>query len=352
MKHNRLVLSIIVLLLFFKVYTYSNEYNRYRGITYLFTGGISIPTGYYNNYFNPGGEADFSIFYQHNIFSIPLYYKGGLSYSPYKLKTSDSNLHQINLHAGAFTSYKLHPLIEPFLGADIMGTFSRLNAKNTKGSENAYKPGVSFNIGNMAYLNNGLGLFLIMEYRITEISGEIFSPISIKAGLTFNNNDLIRDSNKESETEIKFQLFQKAQHNFRNKNFTEAKKLFNQVYAMDNQYPGIDYNLKRIKEIEADKTEADNYIKQKNYIQAIPHLQFCAPYIKDCETDLAKYRKELLTDITTLERNGIHQYESGKYRDCINTMEKILLIDPGNRTAAVYLPRALKRQKAIEALQK
>ncbi len=352
MKHNRLTLSIIVLILFFKVDAYSNEYSRYRGITYLVTGGISIPTGYYNNYFNPGGEANFSAFYQHNIFSIPLYYKGGLSYSQYRLKTNDSSLHQASLQAGAFTSYKLHPLIEPFFGADIMGVFSRLNTENTNKSENAYKPGISFNIGNMTYLNNGLGLFLIMEYKITEISGEIFSPLSIKAGLTFNNNDSIRDMNKESETEIKFQLFQQAQHNFRNKNFDEAKKLFNQVYAMDNQYPGINYNLRRIKEIEADKAEADNYIKQKSYIQAIPHLQFCAPYIKECETDLAKYRKELLANITTLERNGIRQYETGKYRDCINTMEKILLIDPGNRTAAVYLPRALKRQKAIEALQR
>jgi hypothetical protein len=33
-------------------------------------------------------------------------------------------------------------------------------------------------------------------------------------------------------------------------------------------------------------------------------------------------------------------------------MEKILLIDPDNRTAAIYLPRATRRQKAIDALQR
>lgn len=352
MKHNRLVLSITVLLLLFKAYANSDEYNRYRGVTYLFTGGISIPTGYYDNYFKTGGEASLGAFYQHNIFSTPFYYKGGLSYSAYELKTNSSNLHQIDLSAGAFTSYKLHTLIEPFFGADIRGTFSRFNAKDTNKSEHSYKPSISFNIGNMTYLSNGLGLFIIMDYKITEISDKRFSPLSIKAGLTFNNNDLIRDANKESETEIKFQLFQKAQNEFRNKNFEEAKKLFNQVYKMDKGYPGIDYSLKRVKEIEADKTQADTYIDQKNYIQAIPHLQFCAPYIKDCETNLARYRKELSASINALERNGIRQYETGKYKDCINTMEKILLIAPGNRTAAIYLPRAIKRQKAIEALQR
>lgn len=352
MKHNKLVLSITVLLLLFKVYAYSDEYSRYRGITYLLTGGISSPTGYYSDYFKKGGAAGLNAFYQHNFFSTPLYYKGGLSYSIYELKTGDSYLHQLDFSAGAFTSYKLHPLIEPFFGADIMGTYSRLNTKNTKESENSYKPGISFNIGNMTYLSTGLGLFLILDYKITEISGKRFSPLSIKAGLTFNNKDLVRDMNRDSETEIKFQLFQRAQTEFRNRNFEEAKKLFNQVYKMENKYPGIDYSLQRIKEIEEDKTKADNYIDQKNYIQAIPHLQFCAPYIKSCETDLVKYRKELSAEIDAWERDGISQYETGKYKDCINIMEKILLIDPPNRTAAIYLPRAIKRQKAIEALQR
>ena len=54
MKHTGLVLSIIVLLILFKVYAYSNDYSRYRGLTYLFSGGISYPTGYYNDYLKSG----------------------------------------------------------------------------------------------------------------------------------------------------------------------------------------------------------------------------------------------------------------------------------------------------------
>jgi len=352
MKHTGLVLSIIVLLILFKVYAYSNNYSRYRGLTYLFSGGVSYPSGYYNDYLKSGKNASFAAFYKHNIFPLPLYYKGGLSYYNYELKTGGSYLHQIDLSAGAFTSYKLHPVIEPFFGADITGTLSRLATKNTGRSENSYKPGISFNIGNMAYLNNGLGLFLLMDYKVTDISGKTFAPVSIKAGLTFNNIDLQRDINRESETEIKFQLFQKAQNEFRNRNFDEAKKLFNEIYEMDNEYPGIDYNLKRIKEIESDKAQADNFIKQKNYIKAIPHLQFCAPYIKDCESNLVRYRKELSEGIAAWEKDGIRHYEAGRYKDCINLMEKILLIDPDNKTAEIYLPRAARRQKAIEALQR
>jgi tetratricopeptide (TPR) repeat protein len=352
MKHTGLVLSITVLLILFKVYANSNDYSRYRGLTYLFSGGISYPTGYYNDYLKSGNNISLAAFYKHNIFSFPLYYKGGLSYYNYELKTGGSYLHQVDFSGGVFTSYKMHHLVEPFFGADITGTFSRLNTKNTDRNENSYKPGISFNIGNMTYVNNGLGIFILLDYKITDISGKTFSPASIKAGLTFNSIDLNRDINQESETEIKFQLFQKAQNEFRNKNFDEAKKLFNEVYEMDNEYPGINYNLTRIKEIEADKAQADNYIKQKNYIRAIPHLQFCAPYIKDCETNLARYRKDLSASIKSWENDGIRHYEAGRYRDCINLMEKILLIDPDNRTAAIYLPRATRRQKAIDALQR
>ncbi len=352
MKHNGIVLSITVFLILFKVYANSNDYSRYRGLTYFFGGGVSFPTGYYDNYLMRGTNFASGVFYKHNIFSVPLYYKGGLTYSSYELKTGGSRLHQLDLNAGAFTSYKIHPLVEPFFGADVTGIFSRLNTKNTERNENSYKPGISLNAGNMIYLNNGLGLFLLMDYKISEISGKTFTPVSIKAGLTFNNIDLNRDINRESETEIKFELFQKAQNEFRNKNFYEAKKLFIEVYEMDNEYPGIDYNLKRIKEIEADKTQADNHIKEKNYVRAITHLQFCAPYIKDCESNLTKYRKELSASISVWEQDGIRHYEAGRYKDCINLMEKILLVDPNNKTAEIYLPRATRRQRAIEALQR
>jgi len=352
MKHNGIVLSITVFLILAAVSSHSNEYARYNGLTYSFTGGMSTPTGFYSDYMKKGPRLTFSSFYRENRFFIPLYYKGGISYSNHELKTGGSYLHQYDFNAGSFTTHKVHPLLEPFFGIDIHGIYSSINTKNTEKSANALKPGFSVNAGNMAYLGSGIGLLFMIDYRITDISGELFKPLTVSAGLTFNNNDLTRDLNRESEAEVKFQLYQKAQSEFRSRNFDEAKNIFNEVYRMDKEYPGLDYNLKRISEIESDKIQAYNFIGQKNYIRAIPHLQFCAPYIKECEADLTKYRRELAAGIAAWEREGIRHYEAARYRDCINTMEKILLVDPGNRTAGIYLPRAIRRQQAIEALQR
>lgn len=352
MKHNGIVLSITVFLILSGVSAHSNEYARYNGITYSLTGGMSIPIGFYSGYLKDGSSVTLSTFYRENRFFLPLYYKGGISYSNYELKTGGSYLHQYAFNAGTFTTHKVHPLLEPFFGIDIHGIYSSINTKNTGESASTFKPGFSVNAGNMAYLGSGIGLLFLIDYRITDISGELFKPITINAGLTFNNNDLTRDLNRESEAEVKFELYQKAQTAFRSRNFEEAKMLFNEVHIMDSEYPGLDYNLQRIREIESDKKQADNYISQKNYIRAIPHLQFCASYITECDNNLTKYRKELTSSISAWERDGIRHYEAARYRDCINTMEKILLVDPGNRTANIYLPRAIRRQQAIEALQR
>ncbi len=352
MKHTGIVLSITVLLIFAAVSAYSNEYSRYNGFTYSLTGGMSMPTGFYNDYLKKGPRVTFSTFYRENRLFFPAYYKGNFSYSNYELKTGGSYLHQYDISGGVFTTHRVHPLLLPFIGIDVHGLYSRINTKNTGESGSALKPGLSVNAGNLAYLGSGVGLLFLIDYRITDISGELFRPITINAGLTFNNNDLTKDLSRESEAEIKFEVYQKAQTAFRSRNFEEAKKLFNEVYSMDSEYPGLDYNLQRIREIESDKRQADSFISQKNYIRAIPHLQFCAPYIKECESDLAKYRSDLASGIRAWERDGIRHYEAARYRECINIMERILLVDPGNRTANIYLPRAIRRQQAVEALQR
>lgn len=352
MKQIKIFLSITVLLILASSSAYSNEYSRYNGFTYSVTGGMSIPTGFYSDYLKDGPRITFSTFFRENRLLFPAYYKGGFAYSNYELKTGGSYLHQYDISGGVFTAHNIHPLLFPFIGIDIHSIYSRINTQNTGESASSLKPGLSINAGNMAYLGSGVGLLFLIDYRITDISGELFRPLTINAGFTFNNNDLTRDLNRESEAEIKFQLYQEAQTAFRSRNFEEAKKLFNEVYRMDSDYPGLDYNLQRIREIESDKKQADSFISQKNYIRAIPHLQFCAPYITECESNLARYRRELAAGISSWEREGIRQYEAGRYRECINTMERILLVDPGNKTANIYLPRAIRRQQAVEALQR
>jgi hypothetical protein len=85
--------------------------------------------------------------------------------------------------------------------------------------------------------------------------------------------------------------------------------------------------------------------------EAIPGLADAALFMREAEVELARVRGLLRRDIPTLENAGIACYEKKQYRDCINLMKKILLIDPDNRKAKLYLPRAERRHRAIETLK-
>jgi hypothetical protein len=58
-----------------------------------------------------------------------------------------------------------------------------------------------------------------------------------------------------------------------------------------------------------------------------------------------------MLNVAPWEKEGIKLYDNRQYRDCITVMERILLVDPENKNANIYLPRAVKRNRAIESLQ-
>jgi hypothetical protein len=73
--------------------------------------------------------------------------------------------------------------------------------------------------------------------------------------------------------------------------------------------------------------------------------------MKDAEKKLAALRSKLAYLVPVMEKNGIHAYQAGNYRSCIDEMKKVLLISPESRNAILYLQRAAKHQRALERLQ-
>jgi antibiotic biosynthesis monooxygenase (ABM) superfamily enzyme len=48
---------------------------------------------------------------------------------------------------------------------------------------------------------------------------------------------------------------------------------------------------------------------------------------------------------------GVSNFKNKKYQECINTMNLVLMIDPGNREAEIYREKAGKRAKAVSAIR-
>ncbi len=326
--------------------------NNHSGFTYIISGGPSYIDGFYEEYFDNGFTARFNTYYNFPLFTGNTYFKGGLSYSGYDLlSNSNSTIKQFDLLGGAGLFYSLFSYMDLMGGIDIHGIYSRLNTENTERNEQTVKPGISFNAGAMTYLGRGLGLCILADYRITKLSEEKLSSVNLTAGLTYNYNAYTNEIVRNTKAEKKLTMFNQGLAEFKKKNFNDAKSLLHELYSIDKNYPGLDYYMKRIEEIEQNLATADALIEQQNYLKAIPHLEGCSAYIKDCELKLLNQRKTLKVNIQTWETEGIELYDNKNYKGCVDLMEKILLVDPENQNANIYLPRAIKRQKAIESLQ-
>ncbi|HOP28812.1 MAG TPA: hypothetical protein P5120_11335 [Spirochaetota bacterium] len=326
--------------------------NYYKDITITASAGPSYISGFYEDYLHDGMTYGIGAFYNLPFLNSNTYFTGGLSFSSYEmLVNSDSTMQQYDIYAGGMFAYPLMSYIFINTGITLRGIYSMLDTDNTKRHETTFKPGYSVFIGGMAYLGRGVGLFINAEYEITEISSEKFKTAELKGGLTYNFGDYREDIESRLNADKKISLFDQGIKEFRNKNFNEAKKLFSDLYQMDSEYPGLNYYLQRVREVEENKKNAEYYLSQKNSLKAIPYLTNCSPYIKDCELKLLQQRKILMSNVASWEKEGIIFYDNRRYKECISVMEKILLVDPENKNANIYLPRAVKRNRAIESLQ-
>lgn len=345
------LLTVLILFLITADDSMSAE-NYYKEITITASAGPSYISGFYEDYLQDGMTYGIGAFYNLPFMNSNTYFLGGLSFSSYEmLVNSDSTLQMYDIYAGGMFAYPLMSYIFINTGITLRGIYSMLDTENTERHETTFKPGYSVFIGGMTYLGRGVGLFINAEYRRSEISSEKFNTAELRGGITYNFGDYREDIESRLNADKKIALFDQGINEFRHKNFNEAKKLFSDLHQMDSEYPGLDYYLQRVAEIEDNRKTAELYLAQKNSLKAIPYLASCSPYIKDCELKLIQQRKILMSNITAWEKEGINLYDNRQYKDCIIMMEKILLVDPENKNANIYLPRAVKRNRAIESLQ-
>jgi tetratricopeptide (TPR) repeat protein len=352
MKFKIQYIFILVIAITILSYKISYSENNYSGFTYIISTGPSYINGFYSDYINHGFSGRFNTYYNVPLFAGNTYFKGALSYSAYTLKSnSNSDMKQMDLIGGAGLFFTPFPYLDLLAGVDVHGIYSNLKTGNTQRDEKTLKPGISLSTGAMTYLGRGLGLCILADYRRTRLSEEKLSTLTLTAGLTYNYNAFVNEQEQSSRAEKKLTMFNQGLAEFKKKNFNDAKSLLHELYGIDKNYPGLDYYMKRIEEIEQNNTTADALIEQQNYLKAIPHLEGCSAYIKDCELKLLNQRKTLKANVPAWESEGIRLYDGKNYKGCIELMERILLVDPENQNANIYLPRAIKRQKAIESLQ-
>ncbi len=130
----------------------------------------------------------------------------------------------------------------------------------------------------------------------------------------------------------------------------EALKLFREALKLDKKNPTAQYFVNSL-------TAQENYaaalgkIRNGNRLGALPLLIAASPFLSDARQRLQALRSELYGNATQIFERGVQQFRSKRYKECIQSMNLVLMIIPNHKEAEIYKEKATKRAKAVSAIQ-
>ncbi len=319
--------------------------------------GYSMISGYYAEELRNGPFFSFSAI---NSFSQMLYGFFNIAFSSHELSGSDgSQLYSVSLNMGPcfrasfLSGFGLYAT--PFARLEYL----YLKAQKLDREENTVKPGFGGKAGLYVSLSSALIAQAGCDYSQIWLSGIPFKRITLHAGIAYNIFHLpTQDKIKASRAEEKLAAYSKADalyaegvKYFEQGDVFSAKDKFIETIHLNKNHLEAQSYLEKITEIEKDYRIGLEYIYKKNYFAAIPPLDRAAKSMNDARKELEKTRILLAPQLSDLEKRGIRAYEMNEYGTCIELMTKVKLIDPKNKTASMYLPRAKQRLAAKEKLE-
>ncbi|MFC1668796.1 tetratricopeptide repeat protein [Spirochaetota bacterium] len=356
--------AIIIILLFSSVPGFS-QYENTRKSDYILglKGGYSKIFGHYDSELM--GTTNVGIYcipYIHNFLMV----EADIFYSPYKFSVSDdSYFHSLLFSIGILAYYPLLPFLEPYIGISFKGNYLYADAEKTDRQDHSFKVGLGADGGFFIPIASGVRTRIGLSYSAVWMSDKPFHTLNILIGVSFNYRAYVRrgrklgfikmkkldDSARLKKIDESKKYYELGMGEFKEGNTKLAKQHFKKVISIDNNHVDAKKNLLVIQKNEKIHNSALLEIKKKRYFSAMVLLEKSGKYMASSREKLRKLRKKLTSLITGLKKEGISAYEKKKYEQCINIMKRILIIDPANKIARAYLPRAKKRLTALRELE-
>jgi len=317
-------------------------------------GGYSQIVGHYDNEFNDSFTA--------GVYTFPVifkYFMGefDLNFSMFPLSNnSESALYSLSFSLGPLGYYSILPYFQIYAGIAGQGNYLYLKADKSDKDERTFKPGFIAKGGFFFPLISGFRLRTGIEYNINPLSGKSFENVKLIAGASYNFSftgpsdrpviiQVVREDPKIKKAD---EIYKKGINSLGKKNYLNAKKLFEDVIDIIPEHEGALYYLSKIKNAEGHYKKALKHSNNKEYYKTIDHLVKSSDYIKEASKQLNNIRKRLKKKNRLLEKNALEFYRKKNYKRCITVTKTILLVDPKNKFAQLYLNRAKKRYRAIE----
>jgi tetratricopeptide (TPR) repeat protein len=318
--------------------------------------GYSIIQGQYakslSNSYRVGGS------FMYGNSGIVKYLMGELeiAYARYPMKQSDrSFLQSASVSIGPVVCFPAATWLQLYTGASFRGSYLHLHTDKTDRNVKSIKPGFEAKAGFFFPVGRGFRLRVGADYTLEYLSGKPLHGVNVTGGLSFNFNPAEMTGGTVpgagDPTERIDWYLSRADRALADGRTEEAKKHYASVLAIDRNNAAALEKVAAIKKAESDYSRAMKLSGEKRYLAALPLLADAGVYLDQARTEEKNIRKLIAGEIGPLEKQGISLYESGDYRGCIAVMKRLLLIDPKNRTGLIYLPRAQKRQEAMERLK-
>jgi tetratricopeptide (TPR) repeat protein len=317
--------------------------------------GYSLFEGYYRSRFMGSYYVGASVMYGNPAMVKFLMGEFEITFARYPLKESRSSyLQSISANIGPVLYYPVARYFQVYAGASAVGSYLLLHTNRTDMNEKSFKPGLLAKAGFFFPIQEGFRIRLGAEYTLQYLSSRPLHGLNIIGGLCYNFNPDERSGEVGSISDPAFRIewyMSLADTAVRKGDIEDAKDNYNKILVLDRTHREARAQLDGIKKAEADNARALKLIGEKRYYDALPFLDDAGKYLASAREEQNRIRKQLTGEIPALEKKGIDLYEKGDYRGCITIMNRLLLIDPKNKVGMIYLPRAVKRQEALERLR-
>ena len=313
-------------------------------------GGYNYVGGYFEENLTDGFNLGlFCVPWMWNFLMIDT----DLTWSYISVQSSpDSYLMSLALTAGPLFRYSPVKRLDLFGGIIMRGSYLYFHGENSGVTAEAFK--VGFGVAAGFFLNIYNGIDLRFTYRFTEndLSSRTFMSHELLAGVSYAfsvKGPAVSDPQLFYE-KVKAR-YARARELYLEGRFADALAAFKKVRELDSEHREALEYINRIA-ASLDFYEKAVTLKDKgDLFGAITMLQQTDARMEKAQNELASLRKKLKGRIHKLEAEMIRLYNSKKYLASIRRGEKILLVDPKNKKAGLYIMRARRRYNALRKFQ-
>jgi hypothetical protein len=347
-----IIIYTIAILISFSTRAISSQFYWQDGHLDL-AAGYTMPIGDWANELKPGFGIGLGYSFPTGFLNNQVFVIQELSYSRWAFASnnnSTANIYSYSLLPAIYFPYSFTTgkIVAPFFA--VGGQFSDLNLIEKELSKNDHYYGIFLKARTGIFLDITSNLRLKLHAEISSypyISHKLnYTSISLGIGYRFTAPAEIENVNAK-----KIKILHKDAEIARNaKDWIKLQELVTKILALD---PRDDQALQYQLEIQDEGIyqTALQTMNTKGELQAIPLLEKIAPRYQPAQQQLISIRNKLKDKIPGWRKAGIQAYENLNYQLCIQLMKQILLVDPEDNTAKIYLPRAEKRLQALEKLQ-